>query len=161
MITLRSQFQKLNNQTAISQGIQPKNQKESSGMTFNDAKQYALDYMKKHVNNSDDIPQDESLTRLARRYQYFGDLIFEVYATHLRDTHRRFDDWFLIEMLNPKSVQIEDFDTAIEMILECQDSQLFQMAYDYYDAVGHEEFMRDTREWLDQHRDQLLGSSTN
>ena len=130
-------------------------------MPFTDAKQYVLDYMEKHVNNPDDILQGEGLTRLARRYQYFGDLIFEVYATHLRDTHQRFDDWFLVEMLNPKSVQTDDFDMALEMILECQDSQLFQMAYDYYDAVGHDEFIIDTREWLDQHRDQLLDSLAN
>lgn len=129
-------------------------------MTIDEIKDYIKDYFIEHdCHIFEDFDVDpQYLDDIAIRYQYFGDYILRLYDYDLCDCLFRNHKWFLLEVVNPKmAMETSNMHTALRGVLDNIDTELWNLAYKYYDHIGHEQFDI-LAPWLDEHRDILCSS---
>ena len=126
-------------------------------MTIDEIKDYIKDYFIEHdCQIFEETPlKPEFLDVAAIRYQYFGDYMFDVYKYDLPHCLFHNHKWFLLEMVNPKiAPKTGSMHTALKGVLDNIDTELWNLAYKYYDRIGHDKFGK-LSPWLDEHRDIL------
>ena len=78
------------------------------------------------------VDADELLETATRRYQYFGERMFDIYKPNLSNCYLRSHTWFLLEMVNPDvALYTNSEKESLKGLLENPDVDLWDSVYGY------------------------------